>query len=518
MLAALTGSAADPSAGDSSGDGHPALGRRAVGLAFAMASPAFFALMNVVDAHVIATRVAHTPAYVVVVGLVDAALAAALALLARPWATSAEFSAEFSAEGSLGTGCACAASAGLAIGLATLFYFGALEGDDVSVVVGLEYVYPLAVLALSYAVLREGVGPVGLAGVAVTCAGAVAMSADLSALLLPLCGGARARGAEHEERRPLLAGRGGCAASSGAPQPSPGERNDGEGPRERTPLLSEAGGSEHAGHEGCRPSGALGEDSGALQPSCVQGGEGGGPSGCAQPAGEPCEGRSPGETPGDEHGALQPSWGLRDEEQKQGGRRALLSDASGSVQMPDEQHEGRGLCGMPASSSCAGGSASGEQSAAHRPSTARTLLLVVPLVATVAANEFLLKVATNNIAPLLANALNVGAMSAVLLGAAVLPGARRHLASELRANCGWALLSEALTQMAAVTLVQAMARLEAPLVSSLAAAQPMYVLGLETALRMARRSGGVWAVLVGKALPVALIVAGVVMISLAALD
>lgn len=72
---------------------------------------------------------------------------------------------------------------GICMGLRTMFYFFAIEWADASKVVGIEAVYPLFVALWSYIFLKESIKPMAYLGIAFAVLGGVILSADLFKLI-----------------------------------------------------------------------------------------------------------------------------------------------------------------------------------------------------------------------------------------------------------------------------------------------------------------------------------------------
>lgn len=148
------------------------------------------------------------------------------------------------------------------------------------------------------------------------------------------------------------------------------------------------------------------------------------------------------------------------------------------------------------------------------------LLLLIPQIIFVAGNEFLGKIATMH-----APGNNVAALNSVAFGLTLstvlvfLPSARRNFLSELRRNWRWALVSETLTVAASWLLILSMSSgLSAPVASSLAAMQPLAVLLLEFAAGISHDATAPLECLLFKLLPMLLVIAGVILISLSVLE
>jgi drug/metabolite transporter (DMT)-like permease len=110
-----------------------------------------------------------------------------------------------------------------------------------------------------------------------------------------------------------------------------------------------------------------------------------------------------------------------------------------------------------------------------------SLWLLFPIILFTGVNEFLIKVSTNQISGWNGTSIQLVAMGLTASSLLFNKNMRRQFKSEIK-NYKWALLSETITLLAILTTYFAMMGLEATIVSSVAAIQPLSVLFYERLL------------------------------------
>ncbi|KAH3766884.1 hypothetical protein Pelo_1229 [Pelomyxa schiedti] len=140
---------------------------------FALITPFMLSVVVTIDKVAVSRHVMTTHSYVVMVGFVELSWGIVFAALTR-WGSVTVEAMSF----------VWPALSGLMLGAATILHVFALEGSDVSMIVGLENTSPLLVTVLSVLILHEQISVFGYVGIAITCVGAVLLTVDLQALLL----------------------------------------------------------------------------------------------------------------------------------------------------------------------------------------------------------------------------------------------------------------------------------------------------------------------------------------------
>lgn len=135
-------------------------------IVFAFLSPLFFASTNVFDKYLIEKRMKNLFSYWFFVGCVTVVYALIIALFLN-WKTITF------AE------CIYPAIIGALWFMQTYFYFRVLQKEDITPIAGLQYMYPLIVVALSYIFLHEVISWYGYIGIGLTILGALVISLRL---------------------------------------------------------------------------------------------------------------------------------------------------------------------------------------------------------------------------------------------------------------------------------------------------------------------------------------------------
>lgn len=135
-------------------------------LLFAILSPFFFALSNIVDKYVIGRHVKDVVAFTSVTGILSVLVGGLLALF-LDWTGTTLWSVVV-------TSCV-----GVLMGVQFFIYMKVLEKQDVSHVIGIAYIYPVIIMILAYVFLAERVPFVAYIGAFLTVIGALMLSARL---------------------------------------------------------------------------------------------------------------------------------------------------------------------------------------------------------------------------------------------------------------------------------------------------------------------------------------------------
>eukprot|EP01105_Mastigella_eilhardi_P026571 TRINITY_DN7747_c2_g2_i4.p1 TRINITY_DN7747_c2_g2~~TRINITY_DN7747_c2_g2_i4.p1 ORF type:complete len:147 (-),score=43.59 TRINITY_DN7747_c2_g2_i4:22-462(-) len=138
----------------------------------------------------------------------------------------------------------------------------------------------------------------------------------------------------------------------------------------------------------------------------------------------------------------------------------------------------------------------------------------VPLFMLLGGCQFAMKLATARLPPLAVTSVCYTSYGLTLLATLVAHRVRAHVLDEVRRNWYWPPVSETFMLCANATLAAAMAALAAPIASAIAASSPLFVLVLEHSFCLAEETGLRYCVTY-RMLPVALTVAGVVVLSVA---
>jgi drug/metabolite transporter (DMT)-like permease len=132
-------------------------------LIFAIVSPFFWGLMNILDKGVVSYRVKSPLGYTVVAGVVNLAIGSVLAVTLN-WTNVAIADLLFPA------------LVGVLLGSQFFLYYYMLSKEDVSSVIGLIYIYPIFVALLSFLFLKENLPLLSYVGMCFILLGAVMLS------------------------------------------------------------------------------------------------------------------------------------------------------------------------------------------------------------------------------------------------------------------------------------------------------------------------------------------------------
>jgi uncharacterized membrane protein len=528
----------------------------AVALGAALGGPVLYAAVNLVDKVAISRRVRHTNSYLAIVGIFDAVFGSMIGLFGT-W--RGPVVAHLHALDWLWP-----VFGGLSLGVAMYFYYFALEGADVSKVVGMENVYPLIVCVLSYFFLQDPISLIGYCGIGITTLGALMLSLNatraLVRLVLRLNCLEKQRKAFDERTRELEEAEEAEAEEDDEDDESPpdgpdlfrcckvawarcrGHKEEDDGEDEDDDDDDESSSDDDEKH-GAPPVGSINakrshvaisvnrpllsesETDGEVSDGAEKLGHG-----VTAELGEPMPDSETEGFPRPHRLVLPPrpktlyrshsdrSIGARRAMPTERSRLARTSSSSNLFEKPSAEAGHGTKRWIPAKSFgrlplVRPGGKDGEAKKQETGFLAGNcvMVLIIPLVVLIALNEFFTKMATNHMPENNVACINSATFGVTLSAVIVLPSARKHFVWELRYNWMWALLSEVLTLAAAYCLVLAMAGLSAPIVSSLAATQPFYILCLERVARIAPDTCG--ECMLYKLVPVSVIITGVVLIS-----
>lgn len=132
-------------------------------LVFAIIAPIVWGFLNTFDKFVISHKVKNVLGFAVWVGVANIIISFLIALFLN-WSGVTLISLVFPA------------CAGIVFGVQAILYYKALNKSDVSHLIGLYYVYPVFVSALSFIFLKEVVSFLGYIGVFLVISGSVALS------------------------------------------------------------------------------------------------------------------------------------------------------------------------------------------------------------------------------------------------------------------------------------------------------------------------------------------------------
>ena len=167
----------DPSivSGSGSGSDSSEQSNGALYIILAIASPVVYSTVNVVDKTAVSTRVKHTPSYLSLIGIVDMIIAAIIAACCD-W--SAEAMANVQAMDFI-----IPAISGVAWAGSIYCYYMGMMLTDASIIVGVEYLYPLVVMILSAIFLDEVIQPMGYVGCVLLVIGAISLSLNFIGMI-----------------------------------------------------------------------------------------------------------------------------------------------------------------------------------------------------------------------------------------------------------------------------------------------------------------------------------------------
>ena len=132
-------------------------------LIFAIVSPIFWGIMNMIDKYALSKRVRNTAGFLPVYGIVHLATGIIIALF-LDWSNIRPIDLLFPAIAGILFGCQC------------YFYVFAMKKEDASHVIGLAYAYPILLALLSFIFLKEVIPLQGYIGMIIVIAGVILLS------------------------------------------------------------------------------------------------------------------------------------------------------------------------------------------------------------------------------------------------------------------------------------------------------------------------------------------------------
>ena len=145
----------------------------------AIGSPVVFSLTNIVDKTAVSTRVKHTPSYIIMIGIVDMLVGLVIAACCD-WSAKA-------LEGTEPMDFIFPVISAFAWALFIYCYYIGMLLADASIIVGVEYLYPLVVLALSAIFLHERIQALGYLGIVLLVVGAISLSLNFIGMIHKKC-------------------------------------------------------------------------------------------------------------------------------------------------------------------------------------------------------------------------------------------------------------------------------------------------------------------------------------------
>jgi len=171
-------------------------GSQALYIILAIASPIVYACVNIVDKTAVSMRVKHTPSYLVMIGVLDMIIALIIAVCC-------DWSPEAMKDTTVMDFFIPVISAFCWAASIYSYYVGMLL-SDASIIVGIEYIYPLLVVILSVIFLHERIEAMGYVGCVLLVIGASTLSLNLIGIICNKCKKSRSHQEENKERSLVL--------------------------------------------------------------------------------------------------------------------------------------------------------------------------------------------------------------------------------------------------------------------------------------------------------------------------